>query len=376
MRVNDPAKPETYGRRVLLTVSGMSPQIITETLYALAVAGKPRWVPAELHVLTTTHGARLVRERLLGGKGAAFHDLCWSYKLRGVAFDAARVHVVTDAHGEPLDDVATPPDNAAMADHITRLVAEFTRDPDCALHASLAGGRKTMSYYTGYAMSLYGRAQDRLSHVLVEPDFEANAAFYFPTAEPCAIATPKGRRDCRDAKVALAEIPFVRLRDGLPKSLLDGTTAFSRVVRAAQKSVEKPRVRVQLAGARSRVWLGDVEVGLSPVELRFYLTLLRARQAGWEIEKHRDRQHLAAAIMAAERDLARDAVRERAEIAPNDFEMWRSRCEKAIKNALGPSTAKAYCVEARGARPHTIYSLAGIAPRDIVIAPAAPRAVH
>jgi CRISPR-associated protein (TIGR02584 family) len=33
---------------------------------------------------------------------------------------------------------------------------------------SIAGGRKTMGFYAGYALSLYGRAQDRMSHVLVE----------------------------------------------------------------------------------------------------------------------------------------------------------------------------------------------------------------
>lgn len=40
-----PESPESYPRRVLLAVSGVSPQIVTETVYALAVAREPRVAP-------------------------------------------------------------------------------------------------------------------------------------------------------------------------------------------------------------------------------------------------------------------------------------------------------------------------------------------
>ena len=45
--------PSAYERRVLLAVTGLTPQIVTETLYALAVNAKPRWVPTELRIITT-----------------------------------------------------------------------------------------------------------------------------------------------------------------------------------------------------------------------------------------------------------------------------------------------------------------------------------
>ena len=34
----NPLEPASYGRRVLLAVCGLSPQVVTETLYALATA--------------------------------------------------------------------------------------------------------------------------------------------------------------------------------------------------------------------------------------------------------------------------------------------------------------------------------------------------
>ena len=67
--------PTRYPRRVLLAVSGLSPQIVTETLYALAVAAPAdeRFVPTEVHVLTTTEGARRVRQSLLSEQPGGFH---------------------------------------------------------------------------------------------------------------------------------------------------------------------------------------------------------------------------------------------------------------------------------------------------------------
>ena len=34
-------------RRILLCVTGLTPQVVTETLYALAIAGDRPWIPAK-----------------------------------------------------------------------------------------------------------------------------------------------------------------------------------------------------------------------------------------------------------------------------------------------------------------------------------------
>ena len=65
-----------------------------------------------------------------------------------------------------LADIRDERDNAYAADQITKLIAMLTRDSERALHVSIAGGRKTLGFYAGYARSLLGRGQDRLSHVL------------------------------------------------------------------------------------------------------------------------------------------------------------------------------------------------------------------
>jgi CRISPR-associated protein (TIGR02584 family) len=158
---------------VLLAVIGLSPQIVTETVYALAVEQHPPWVPTEIHVITTGKGAQNARLELLSDDPGWFHRLREDYGLPEISFDTGHIHVIKGPDGEPLDDILADTDNAAVADFITEHVRAITADPAASLHVSIAGGRKTMGFYVGYALSLFGRAQDRLSHVLVSPPFES-----------------------------------------------------------------------------------------------------------------------------------------------------------------------------------------------------------
>ena len=69
--------PERYPRRILLCVAGLSPQIVTETLYALTVIGEPRFVPTEIHLLTTAEGAERARLTVLRLTPISFAWLAW-----------------------------------------------------------------------------------------------------------------------------------------------------------------------------------------------------------------------------------------------------------------------------------------------------------
>ena len=53
-------------KNILFLVTGMTPQIVTETLYALAADPEvsEKWVPTEIHVLTTAKGKIQIRSRL------------------------------------------------------------------------------------------------------------------------------------------------------------------------------------------------------------------------------------------------------------------------------------------------------------------------
>lgn len=350
-------------RNILLCVTGLSPQIVTETVYALAVARTPPWVPDEIHVLTTAAGQRELELNLFeapqpDGTRGWFARLCADYRLPPIAFDAARIHALRGPDGQALDDIRTPADNEIAADAIADLVRTLSRDDACALHVSIAGGRKTMGYYLGYALSLYGRAQDRLSHVLVSEPFENNRAFYYPTPYRLPIAVRRGAReetfDARDARVDLAEIPFVRLRGGLPGRLLDGRASLSQTVATANRAQEAPLLELLPATQQLRADGVVIELGAIPFALLWWLAeraraeappvdfgapdsadafldVLRRRLGGLSPERIRAEEAL---------DWRRDASIRLAQY----FEPHKTRIKQVFKDALGAAAADRYVI--------------------------------
>lgn len=253
-----------------MAVTGLSPQIVTETLFALAHQNVTGFIPTELHLLTTSEGAKLAKTALLHTDGGQFHALLTDYPiLNQTAFPDENIHIICNEQGDPLADIRTPEQNAAAADAITALVAKLTRDDQSMLHVSIAGGRKTMGFYLGYAFSLFARPQDRLSHVLVSPPFESHPDFFYPPQTPRRLSTREGRHiDTSDAVITLAEIPFVRLRHGLPANLVNGKATFSETVVALQRSFAEPKLVINLENAS--VHCGETEVKMQRQLLAWY----------------------------------------------------------------------------------------------------------
>ena len=146
-------KPESYPRRVLLMVAGTTPQILTETLWALVNREQP-FIPTEIHVMTTTDGAKRIELQLLK-PGAHFEQFCIEYSITGkISFPLENVRIIQNQQGELLRDIVTPEDNEAAANQIIEWIRQFANDDNSAIHACLAAGRKTMGFYLGYGMSL------------------------------------------------------------------------------------------------------------------------------------------------------------------------------------------------------------------------------
>jgi hypothetical protein len=123
--------------------------------------------------------------------------------------------------------------------------------------------------YIGYALSLFGRPQDRLSHVLVSPPFESLSDFFYPAPRERVILDRTGQvLDAKDARVHLGDIPFVRLRDGLPESLLKGSASFSAAVAEAQKAL--PPLALHLDPETRSVTAGGESFELPPQQFGIY----------------------------------------------------------------------------------------------------------
>ena len=369
----DPTRPQTYARRILVVVTGMSPQVVTETVYALAVATEPAWAPTEIRLVTTREGAQVAERHLLqGGEGGDegwFHQLRQDYQLPAIDFNAQSIHTLEREGAGPMDDIQTPADNTAAADAITQLLCELTRDDESALHVSIAGGRKTMGFYLGYALSLYGRAQDRLSHVLVNPPYESNPKFFYPTPTKRMIETRAGDLvDARDARVGLAEIPFVRLREGLPKDLLEGKIRFHDAVEAAQRALGPLELVIDLPAKRLRA--GDKTVVLSPLHLAFLAWLARRHKDGQDgvecptqdvPEASHAREFLTEyrSIIGQMGDDERTTKRLREEkgMTREFFSQTKSKLHRTLKEKLGHRRATPYLVSRYRSHSRWLYGL-------------------
>ncbi len=209
-------------REILVAVAGLTPQVITETLYYLTQKRDPPVAITAIHVLTTQPGGQRILSDLLTLDDGRFYAFCREYDLdpTTIAFDAEHIHVLTDATGAPLEDIRTAADSTAVADQILDFIRHLTDDPATRLYCSLAGGRKTQSVSLGFALQLYGRPQDTLLHVLVDEAFEGHPDFFYPSRASRLIRSRDGRRiNAHTARVDVAEIPYVRLSDKLSTGL-------------------------------------------------------------------------------------------------------------------------------------------------------------
>ncbi len=345
-------------RRILLAVTGLTPQVVTETLFALACRADSPWVPDEIHLITTASGAENARLNLLLPDGW-FHRLCADYQLPPIDFPVRNIHIVCDAEGRPLDDIRDQQENTQAADFITETVRSLTEGSDSELHVSIAGGRKTMGYYLGYALSLYGRPQDCLSHVLVSDVYETNRDFYYPTPYEHPIHSRRGDKeitvDAHKAKVELADIPFVRLREGLPERLCSGKAVFSRVVATANRGLDAPRLVLDVG--KREVWADDEILDLSGTEFLLLLWLAERCARGeaatdWSSEKMADEFLLTARqvlgnSMGSDYERIEEALDWRKVTTIKTakyFEPHKSRIKSAIVATLGKQAAARYLI--------------------------------
>lgn len=355
--------PHEYPRRILLCVTGLSPQIITETLYALAVQQEQAFVPTEIHLITTREGAERAELFLLEGQ-RHFHGLCRDYDLdaEAIRFDRDTMHIV-HRDGETLSDIRSPEDNNLAADMIFRLVRELTEHNDTAIHASIAGGRKTMGFFLGYAMGMFGRMQDRMSHVLVSTPFESHPEFFYPPVEPRVLLTRDQRPIRTDtAQVMLAEIPFVRLRGELEEQVLSETLPFSEVVRVAQEIVGSKRLRIDLDNRK--VVIAGQEILLPPAEMAFYTLFAERRKLGLPGFRRKDVPQEAIdrmlqiylEISGADPDdnPMRNSLREGMNV--DYFDQRQSNIKRRFQNVLGDMLVTPYLIGKSASR-NGLYSL-------------------
>lgn len=260
-------------RHILLALLGRTPQVLTETLYALCVANN---VPVqEVWAISTAEGRQAALVQLLHATHGRFYQLQKDYPRRcgQVHFNAEQILVAQDGL-LPLADIRNRQDSETFLELILRVLWEKTNDPSTVLHCSLAGGRKTMSTYMALVMQMLGREQDKLYHVLLTPpEAEHHAEFYYPAAVSQIWPLSNGREfDSAKVKVELVEIPYVRLRERLPLEKFASPVGYRKLLEWVQRDINQTLTLPPLVldSTRRALMIGKSEILLQPQRFCLY----------------------------------------------------------------------------------------------------------
>ena len=279
----------TSGKNILLCVSGATPQIVTETLYVLAIEKKIRI--DEIQIITTQDGEDKIltgkingrgepTESLLNKKEGQFYKFIKDYKneVGKIKFNKSCIVVIKDKKGKLLNDIRSVEENELAGDQIAEHVKLLCSDPGTTVYASVAGGRKTLGIYLTTAMQLFARANDHLSHVLVNEEFETNTQFFYPPPKPVTLTLRTGKTiSTKNAKISLAEVPFIRLRGA-------GITAegtYKEMVTRAQTFLDADEkiLPLEIDLKTNRLTIGVLSARLTDYETLLYCLFAQKRIA-------------------------------------------------------------------------------------------------
>lgn len=277
-----------WNRSILIATVGTAPGVVTETVWALLDRKPEAWVPTAIYLVTTTLGRQECQKALLGSTS----QLAALFRAKGLEpFEP--IFIVPQVNSsQPIEDIRTKDENVAFANEITRLVQSYAQDQNSRIHVSIAGGRKTMSSYAQAALSIFGRDQDELTHVLISiPEFEYSPRFFYPEQEqqdvPIKVKDQKSGmllddvRKAREARIELVPSPFVRLgyilkEDAFPKGVVD----YERIIQQVQAGLEEDRIKL-ICQDNELVVGRSVRIPLPARVFAFYRVLAQARKELW-----------------------------------------------------------------------------------------------
>ena len=257
----------TYPRRILLAVTGLSPQIVTETLYALAVERTAAWVPnRDPHhhdAAGRAEGAAHVAYRRIpaGFTGSAPITAC-----PAIAFGAEDIHVITG------------PERHAARRHPRRGRQRRGRGLHHrrGAHADRRPERQPPRLDRRWAQD--DGVLRRLRAVVVRaragPALACAGRRSFESQTALLLSCAPGADGCPRAIWAIS--PLFGCATGSPERLLEGARRFSETVAEAQKAL--PPLALDLDPTTRTVTAGGETIALKPAQFAFYWMMAQRRQ--------------------------------------------------------------------------------------------------
>ncbi|WP_176637275.1 CRISPR-associated ring nuclease Csm6 [Desulfolutivibrio sulfoxidireducens] len=362
-------------KRVLLAVCGLTPQVVTETLYALMRQG--RMVQA-VHVLTTRPGREACLAHLLAPETGHFHRFVSEYGLDpgNIDFSTRSVTAVADDLGREIEDISLEEENECFLRACMEKAFLLTREEDATVYFSIAGGRKTMGACLALAAQMYARPDDRIFHVLVSPEFESCRDFYFPPAKsiPVTLRDKAGHpytKETRYATITLVPMPFFPLRSRITDALLKKPESPATLMLSAVRTPH-PELTIDLKG-RTIGWKG-FQLDLPPAHLALYAFFGLLKKQAYCPEKNChgcDACTISYGELASNQsELTRMYQRITAggpetilsdsgitSLSKENFKSYRAKINASIEKRFGTQDHRRLLIESFGRRPGVRYGL-------------------
>ncbi|MEI6890586.1 MAG: CRISPR-associated ring nuclease Csm6 [Pontiella sp.] len=261
-------------KTVLISVVGMSPAVLTETVWALAQENPPV-IPDEVIAITTLAGKDQIKKQLLGMDQIwdSLRDSLGTAAAGKLRFGAdASIQVIGDGRTDFID-IASPEENEQTADFILGVLRRHSEDSTIQIIASIAGGRKSMSALMLACMSLVGRENDRVCHVLANEEYiREHRTFCFP----------QNKAEAKTANIQLSEIPFIRVRGWYLQETGEAPPSYKHMVSLFRETAREAIVypEIKLHAERLQITVGNNPYKLNQAEFIAAWTFWETRKKG------------------------------------------------------------------------------------------------
>jgi CRISPR-associated protein (TIGR02584 family) len=281
---------------ILISLVGATPAVLTETVWSLATKADPI-IPDRIIALSTAPGARLLKEKLF--INGHWERMLAELKSRGVPLDgklkfgpiADSIRVFPDlSRARELDDIRSLEDNQAVAEFFMEIIRSFTENDSTRLIVSIAGGRKTTSALLHSVMTLLGRAQDQINHILINDEWIYQKDFLYPGCKGKFIDRETGKAlSSADALLELVDVPFVPLRYLFARDLERSAGSYVELMnqlRTRTINVDDDLL-IQMDTLRGSLSVTGRDISLSSNEFLLYLFFaIRAKEGNPPVESY------------------------------------------------------------------------------------------
>lgn len=264
-------------KNLLICVTGLTPQVVTEALFCLSYKQKIKI--DELYAITTSRG----RDVILGHDSKVtlpplkkeIQRMCQKYKLNVPKFEYNDNHIiVAKEQSIELSDVRDDKHNKLFPNKVCGFLNDKTRNRENILYCLISGGRKSMGVDLAQALSIFGRENDKLLHVLTHEDNEFKGFF------------PETKSQINDLE--LAELPFVKLRSIIGRETKNKSftkMSFTDIVKFTQAELrtafsDKAQIDISDNGS-NEIAIGEYDpVKLQPSMMALYRFILINKMEG------------------------------------------------------------------------------------------------